>query len=144
MTLFKPGLNMVYLTGSANCSQRFRMQPRSANRSLTSASKSTPFIKGNKFNVWRPCRRRRGRSSNPSLQTLPSPQQAAPGAGAGADKPPQGWVRQPSSGAGGGAGSMLLRHLLLWREPSKVLVRSSHRMWKAAQIKMLAWCRLKN
>ena len=53
MTMFKPGLNMVQLmfeASSAYCSQRFQIQPRSANCILTSASQSTPFIKGNKFN----------------------------------------------------------------------------------------------
>ena len=140
MTLFKPGLNMVYLMFEARpilFGRRIQMQPRSANCSLTSVSQSTPFIKGNKFNDWLPRRRHRGRSHSPSRPSQAKLQQApAPGAPGGSMRRRLG--QPPSSSSGGGPGSMLLLDLLLSREPWKVLVHSSGRMWTGAQRKMLA------
>ena len=71
---------------SADCSQRFRIQPRSANCSLSFASQSTPFIKGNKFNkapVPPPLRAQQ-------QPFPPDPPFAAAGAGAGGGSAPAG------------------------------------------------------
>ena len=66
--------------------RRIQMQPRSANCSLTSASQSTPFIKGNKFNkapVPPPLRAQQ-------QPFPPDPPFAAAGAGAGGGSAPAG------------------------------------------------------
>ena len=93
MTLFKSRLklpNMVYVmfeARSANCSQRFQIQPRSANCSLSFASKSTPFIKGNKFNK-APVPPPLLAQQQPFPLDPPVPPFAAAGAGAGGGSAP--------------------------------------------------------